>query len=66
MRGVSPGLEPVSPRVFRGFQAVILRESGICLSDAKKALLVGRLGRRLRELGLDSFEEYLGLSLIHI
>ncbi len=59
-RGASPGLEPVGPRVFRGVQAVLLRESGICLSDAKKALLVGRLSRRLRELGLDSFEEYLG------
>ncbi len=60
MRGGTPGREPVSPRVFRGFQAVILRESGIALSDAKKALLAGRLSRRLRELGLDSFEEYLG------
>ncbi|HVO50718.1 MAG TPA: protein-glutamate O-methyltransferase CheR [Thermoanaerobaculia bacterium] len=39
---------------------MILRESGINLSETKRALLVGRLGRRLRELGLDSFEEYLG------
>ena len=53
----SPG--PLASHVFRGFQAVILRESGISLSDAKKALLVGRLGRRLRELSISSFEEYL-------
>jgi chemotaxis protein methyltransferase CheR len=59
-REPSPGKELVTARVFRGFQAVILRESGINLSDAKRALLVGRLGRRLRELGLDSFEDYLG------
>lgn len=50
---------PIATRVFRGFVAVIRRESGISLSDAKKALLVGRLGRRLRDLGMDSFEEYL-------
>jgi len=50
---------PIATRVFRRFQAVIRRESGISLSDAKKALLVGRLGRRLRDLGIDSFEEYL-------
>jgi chemotaxis protein methyltransferase CheR len=45
--------------VFRGFVAVIRRESGISLSDAKKALLVGRLARRLRELGMSSYEAYL-------
>ncbi len=50
---------PIPSHVFRGFQAVILRESGISLSDAKRALLVGRLGRRLRELSMGSFEEYL-------
>jgi chemotaxis protein methyltransferase CheR len=44
---------------FTRFQIYIERESGIFLSTAKKALLTGRLGRRLRELGLTSFDAYL-------
>lgn len=43
---------------FRLFQELIHREAGIHLSDAKKALLVGRLSSRLRELKLESFKEY--------
>lgn len=58
-RAERPDASPIATRVFQGFQAVIRRESGICLSDAKKALLVGRLARRLRELGIGSHEEYL-------
>jgi chemotaxis protein methyltransferase CheR len=58
-RAERPDASPIATRVFRGFQAVIRRESGISLSDAKKALLVGRLARRMRELGIDDHEEYL-------
>jgi chemotaxis protein methyltransferase CheR len=43
----------LSERDFRLFQALIHREAGIHLSRAKKALVEGRLARRLRELGLD-------------
>jgi len=50
---------PIEPHVFRRFQSLIQGESGIRLADVKKALLTGRLGRRLRELGLTSFGEYL-------
>lgn len=39
-------------------QALIYREAGIHLSSAKKALLVGRLSRRLRELGIERFNTY--------
>jgi chemotaxis protein methyltransferase CheR len=46
---------------FTRLQVYIERESGIFLSSAKKALLTGRLGRRLRELGLDTFGAYLEL-----
>ena len=43
---------PISEREFALFQTLIQREAGIHLAPAKKALLVGRLARRLRELGL--------------
>ncbi|HZZ85952.1 MAG TPA: protein-glutamate O-methyltransferase CheR [Anaeromyxobacteraceae bacterium] len=44
---------------FSRFQALIHQEAGIWLAPAKKALLVGRLGRRLRELSLSSYAAYL-------
>jgi chemotaxis protein methyltransferase CheR len=43
---------------FRKWQALIQREAGIHLSVAKKALLVGRLARRLRARGTPSFGAY--------
>lgn len=52
------GIRPLTDREFRLFQSLIHKEAGIYLSDVKKALLVGRLSRRIRELGLDSFEAY--------
>lgn len=48
-------------RVFQGYQRLIYREAGISLGPTKKALLVGRLTRRLRELGNPSFSDYLHL-----
>ncbi len=48
----------IGDREFTRFQSLIHREAGIWLSPMKRALLVGRLTRRLRELGLDSFGEY--------
>lgn len=56
---VDPGLRPLTDREFRRFQRLIRRESGIYLSEAKKALVVGRLSRRLRTLGVHSFSNYL-------
>ena len=62
--GVPPG-EPlptaalaVSDRDFLRFQALIHREAGIWLAPVKKALLVGRLAKRLRELGIHSYGTY--------
>jgi chemotaxis protein methyltransferase CheR len=43
---------------FNLFQRLILSHSGIRLNPTKKALLVGRLGKRVRELGLSSFRQY--------
>ena len=48
----------VGDRDFARFQALIHREAGIWLAPVKRALLAGRLARRLRELGLASFGEY--------
>jgi chemotaxis protein methyltransferase CheR len=53
-----PAPLPVSDEEFGRFQALIHREAGIWLAPVKKALLVGRLARRLRELGLTSYGAY--------
>jgi chemotaxis protein methyltransferase CheR len=52
------GIEPLRERDFAAFQAFIYKEAGIYLSKVKEALLVGRLSRRVRELGLRSFAAY--------
>jgi chemotaxis protein methyltransferase CheR len=50
--------KPISAREFELFQALIYEVSGIWLSHAKTALLVGRLSKRLRQLGIPSFTDY--------
>ncbi|MFI5234399.1 MAG: CheR family methyltransferase [Gemmatimonadales bacterium] len=54
----APGPRPLSDREFRLFQRWIYAETGINLTDAKRALLVGRLWRRVRELGCKTYEAY--------
>lgn len=51
-------LPPLSDKEFSLFQSLIYQSAGIYLGPTKKALLVGRLARRLRELGLESFGAY--------
>jgi chemotaxis protein methyltransferase CheR len=51
-------IRPLSDREFRQFQQLIYREAGIHLSEAKKALMTGRLTRRLRALGHATFSAY--------
>jgi chemotaxis protein methyltransferase CheR len=60
MIGLRSGSEPapLTAQEFTLFQRLILREAGIFLSDAKRALLVGRLIRRVRELELPTFGAY--------
>jgi chemotaxis protein methyltransferase CheR len=43
---------------FNSLRALVRRHTGISLSDAKRELVYGRLSRRLRALGLDSFRDY--------
>jgi len=55
-----PELQPksISQKEFQNFQELIYRTSGIWLSQAKTALLVGRLSKRLRHFRLKTFSEY--------
>jgi chemotaxis protein methyltransferase CheR len=49
---------PPSDREFALFQKLIREEAGISLGPAKKDLLVARLQKRLRALGVPSFRAY--------
>jgi chemotaxis protein methyltransferase CheR len=60
-----PAVRAISDREFALFQALVRREAGIHLAPAKKALVVGRLSKRLRELGLSTFEAYYHLVTEH-
>lgn len=48
----------ISDREFALFQRLIYRLAGISMADNKKVLLIGRLGKRLRHYGLESFGDY--------
>jgi chemotaxis protein methyltransferase CheR len=50
-------------REFEAFRELIRRQTGIHLNASKRALLYGRLSRRVRELGLSSFGDYLNRIL---
>jgi chemotaxis protein methyltransferase CheR len=58
---LEPITREISERDFRSFQDLIYRDAGIWLPPAKTALLVGRLARRLRHHGLQSFKDYYDL-----
>jgi chemotaxis protein methyltransferase CheR len=45
-------------RVFQRFSSFIYENVGIKMPPAKKTMLEGRLQKRLKALGMDSFEEY--------
>ncbi|WP_343731998.1 protein-glutamate O-methyltransferase CheR [Duganella sp.] len=49
---------PLSEREFQLFRDLLFRIAGIHLSDAKRALVAGRLARRLRDHGWDSYAAY--------
>ncbi|HEX6159225.1 MAG TPA: protein-glutamate O-methyltransferase CheR, partial [Thermoanaerobaculia bacterium] len=51
----------ITNREFALFQRLIHRQTGIFLPEAKKALVVPRLSRRLRALALTSYAAYLEL-----
>ncbi len=53
--------EGISEREFLRLRDLVYREAGMWLSQAKTALLVGRLAKRLRHHGLKSFKQYYDL-----
>jgi chemotaxis protein methyltransferase CheR len=49
---------PLTDRDFRFLAEVIGQHTGIVLKEHKRDLVYGRLAKRLRQLGLQSFEQY--------
>jgi len=50
--------EPMSDKLFLNFSRFIQEELGIKMPEVKKLMLQSRLLKRLRKLGINSFEEY--------
>jgi chemotaxis protein methyltransferase CheR len=53
----------ISEKEFLRLRNLVYEEAGIWLSQAKSALLVGRLAKRLRHHGLKSFKQYYDLVI---
>jgi chemotaxis protein methyltransferase CheR len=52
------GVPCITDAEFTRFRGLILKQTGIHLKDNKRHLLVARLSRHVRELGLDNFSSY--------
>ncbi|MBD3393822.1 MAG: methyltransferase domain-containing protein, partial [Chitinivibrionales bacterium] len=48
---------------FLGFRRLIYDKSGINIGEKKEALVLNRVGKRMRALGIDSYKDY--LKLVH-
>lgn len=57
------GQAPLSDAAFELFRSWLLRVAGIGLAPGKKTMVGGRLAKRLKQLGLASYEEYYRLVL---
>lgn len=60
---IDPGVQlgssyTITDAEFARFRSLVLKETGISLSDQKKALIVGRLSSRLRARKINTFSEY--------
>ncbi len=49
----------IADQEFEGLRALLYREAGITLSEQKKPMVCGRLGKRLTKLGLANYGAYL-------
>lgn len=54
----NPFYQQLNQKDFDYIRSIIYKESGIKLSDMKKALVQSRLLRRMRELGINYYEDY--------
>ncbi len=54
-------VKPITDAEFALFQRFIFDAAGITMADAKKALVMGRLGKRLMHHGMDTFGAYFQL-----
>jgi chemotaxis protein methyltransferase CheR len=54
-------MKPINDSEFAQFQRFIYESAGITMTDAKKALVTGRLGKRLEAHELESFGAYFKL-----
>ncbi|MEW6238967.1 MAG: protein-glutamate O-methyltransferase [Candidatus Omnitrophota bacterium] len=52
-------IPPMSDKEFKSLQKIIYDTAGIDIKESKKYLLINRLSKRLRNLGLRNFTEYL-------
>lgn len=48
----------ITDEEFRVFRALVLKEAGIFLSEAKRQLVASRLAKRLRHFGFTTFSQY--------
>ena len=58
-------LPELGPREFDQIRKLMESVTGVHLTDAKNALVVARLGRRLRELRLKSYRDYMAHLAMH-
>jgi chemotaxis protein methyltransferase CheR len=56
-------LSAISDQEFRQFQTMIYDIAGISMSPAKKPLVSGRLAKRVKHHGLNSYDEYFKLLM---
>ena len=55
---VIPPEQPLSPQAYAFLANLVYERSRIQLGPDRQALLTGRLGQRLRSLGLAGYEDY--------
>ena len=53
--------QPPSPRTFQALRDLLQSKTGIFLSPSKVSMVQARLNKRLRALGLQDFDDYLGI-----